>query len=268
MRLRLWLVIGLVFCGACGAAFAASMGDPDVAALQVALHSRGLYEGDIDGWHGPLTAEALKGLKGEQLPRRELGSRLLRQGISGWDVAALQFTLAWHGFPSGPFDGVFGDRVEAAVLTFQEWAGVPTTGQAGPLTLAALRRPVPRCPISLSWPLDAEVGDGFGPRGDRFHAGIDLPVPAGTPVAAAAAGVVIWASWREGGFGNEVVVDHGSGVTTRYDHLSRIDVAVGRSVKTGERLGLVGTTGQSTGPHLHFEVRVRGAAVDPLPALT
>ena len=89
----------------------------------------------------------------------------------------------------------------------------------------------------------------------------------GTPVAAAAPGRVEVAGTTYGGYGNLVVVAHTNGVETYYAHLSRILVRAGQAVTTGSLVGLVGSTGESTGPHLHFEVRVRGAAVDPLPAL-
>jgi murein DD-endopeptidase MepM/ murein hydrolase activator NlpD len=111
------------------------------------------------------------------------------------------------------------------------------------------------------------LGDRFGPRGDRFHAGIDLPAPSRTPVYAARGGEVVYAGWKTGGYGFLVSVAHGSGERTMYAHLSRIDVRVGVWIAQGARLGTVGATGDATGPHLHFEVRVRGAAVDPLRAL-
>ena len=132
--------------------------------------------------------------------------------------------------------------------------------------MAALARPLPTSPLDLSAPVAAPVGDGFGPRGGAFHAGVDFVAPAGAPVVSARAGRVVWAA-ALGSFGNTVVVRHGSGVRTLYAHLSRIDVGLLDRVSTGTRLGLVGSTGRSTGPHLHFEVRVRGAAVDPLAAL-
>ena len=110
------------------------------------------------------------------------------------------------------------------------------------------------------------AGDVFGPRGDAFHAGIDFVAPAGTPVVSARAGRVVWAA-ALGSWGNTVVVRHGRGVRTVYAHLPRIDVNLLERVPTGTRMGLVLSTGHSTGPHLHFEVRVRGAAVDPLGAL-
>jgi murein DD-endopeptidase MepM/ murein hydrolase activator NlpD len=111
------------------------------------------------------------------------------------------------------------------------------------------------------------VDDGFGPRGDRFHAGVDLPAPMGTPVEAAASGRVVWAGVRAG-WGLVVTLAHTHGVRTMYAHLSRDSVQLGQHVAAGTTIGLVGATGDATGPHLHFEVRLRGAAVDPLPSLT
>ncbi len=113
------------------------------------------------------------------------------------------------------------------------------------------------------WPVSAPITSPFGWRWGRMHEGIDLGAAYGTPIAAAAAGVVIYAGW-EGGYGNLVVIDHGGGLATAYGHQSRIAVAAGQSVSQGEIIGYVGSTGHSTGPHLHFEVRVDGEAVDPL----
>ena len=271
-RLRVSLLALVLGTALSGTAAAATMGDPDVAALQVGLSRKALYAGPIDGLLGPKTAVAVRRLERDgaslgRFARVDLGARLLCPGSVGWDVAALQFLLAWHGFPSGPFDGHFGDRTGRAVLAFQGWAGVPTTGQVGPLTLAALRGPLPRTPIALVWPLALPAGDLFGPRGDGFHPGIDIPADTGTPVAAAGTGVVVSAGFAPDGYGKRVVIDHGDGVTTISAHLSRVDVSTGQDVAAGDVVGLVGATGEATGPHLHFEVRLRGAAVDPLSAL-
>jgi murein DD-endopeptidase MepM/ murein hydrolase activator NlpD len=111
------------------------------------------------------------------------------------------------------------------------------------------------------------VGDVFGPRGTSFHAGIDLIAGRGTPVGAAAPGRVVFAGFAAGGWGNLVVLAHASGVRTMYAHLLKLTVRRGQAVGTGTSLGTVGATGRASGPHLHFEVRVRGAAVDPGPAL-
>ena len=276
--------IGALAALAATPAAAADAGDADVAALQVALRAAGAYTGTIDGLRGPDTEEALvafqeregltpDGIAGPRtrralgdLGRPELGTRSLSTGARGWDVAELQFKLAWHGFPSGPFDGTFGPRLDAAVRRFQRFAALPTIGIAGPRTMAALRRPLPTSPLELNAPVSAPVGDRFGPRGDAFHSGVDFEAWTGTPVVSARAGRVVWAA-ALGGYGNTVIVRHGRGVRTLYAHLSRIDVSLLESVSRGARLGLVGSTGRATGPHLHFEVRVRGAAVDPLGAL-
>ena len=113
------------------------------------------------------------------------------------------------------------------------------------------------------WPVNGTVVSGFGIRWGRMHEGIDITASIGTPIWAAAAGTVIHAGWL-GGYGNLVVVDHGDGLATAYAHASSILVSVGQSVAQGETIALVGSTGNSSGPHLHFEVRVNGVAVDPL----
>jgi murein DD-endopeptidase MepM/ murein hydrolase activator NlpD len=96
-----------------------------------------------------------------------------------------------------------------------------------------------------------------------MHEGIDIAVPSGTPVAAAASGTVITAGWL-GGYGNLVVIDHGNGLATAYGHNSSVTVGAGQSVAQGQVIAYSGSTGHSTGPHVHFEVRVNGSAVDPL----
>jgi murein DD-endopeptidase MepM/ murein hydrolase activator NlpD len=116
------------------------------------------------------------------------------------------------------------------------------------------------------WPCDGVVVSGFGMRSGRMHEGIDIGCAYGTPNRAAAAGTVIYAGWL-GGYGNLVVVDHGNGLSTAYAHASSILVGVGQTVAQGQTVSLVGSTGHATGPHLHFEVRVNGVAVDPLPYL-
>ncbi|HET8527492.1 MAG TPA: peptidoglycan DD-metalloendopeptidase family protein [Gaiellaceae bacterium] len=182
-------------------------------------------------------------------------------------MRALQLELARHGFPSGAIDGRFGPAVASAVRRFQRSVDLAPDGVAGAATLRALGGPPRRSPIPLGWPLLAPVGDGFGPRGGRFHAGVDLLAPAGTAVTAAAPGLVTWAAPRAGGWGLLVVVRHADGVRTLYAHLESVAVRVGDVVAGGAVLGRVGATGDATGPHLHFEVRVDGASIDPLGAL-
>ena len=115
---------------------------------------------------------------------------------------------------------------------------------------------------------DIDLASGYGVRTDPFtgspamHTGVDLHGETGEPVRATADGMVIAAGWS-GGYGRVVDVDHGNGISTRYGHLSSIDVRVGQPVKSGQSVGKIGSTGRSTGPHLHYETRVRGEAVDP-----
>lgn len=112
------------------------------------------------------------------------------------------------------------------------------------------------------------VSSGFGSRwhpilgGSRFHSGIDMPATTGTPISATAAGLVASAGWC-GGLGLCAIVDHGGGYTTVYGHMSRIDVQEGQEVGSGQVIGQVGSTGQSTGPHLHYEIRFRDRPLNP-----
>jgi murein DD-endopeptidase MepM/ murein hydrolase activator NlpD len=137
----------------------------------------------------------------------------------------------------------------ATIRDAQEGAGSTGTGQASA--------------AGLIWPCDGVVVSGFGMRWGRMHEGIDIGCAYGAPNRAAAAGTVIYSGWL-GGYGNLVVVDHGNGLSTAYAHASSLLVGVGQSVSQGETVSLVGSTGNSSGPHLHFEVRVNGQAVDPL----
>ncbi|HLM35009.1 MAG TPA: peptidoglycan DD-metalloendopeptidase family protein [Gaiellaceae bacterium] len=115
----------------------------------------------------------------------------------------------------------------------------------------------------LQWPVSGPVTSPFGWRWGRMHEGIDIAVGYGTPIGAAGAGTVIYCGWM-GGYGNLIVIDHGGGLATAYGHQSSIAAGCGQAVSRGQIIGYVGSTGHSTGPHLHFEVRVNGAAVDPL----
>lgn len=114
-----------------------------------------------------------------------------------------------------------------------------------------------------TWPANGALTSGFGYRWGRLHAGIDVAAPTGTPIYAAKGGVVVLAGW-EGGYGNTVILSHGGGMTTRYAHQSAIAVSRGQTVAAGERLGSMGSTGNSTGPHLHFEVRINDQPQNPI----
>ncbi len=121
-----------------------------------------------------------------------------------------------------------------------------------------------------AWPVVGKLESGFGGRRNpfgggsyEFHTGQDIDAPWGAPVVAGANGKVSFAGWQNG-YGQVVVIDHGGGLTTRYGHLSQIDVSQGKAVLRGEHLGQVGSTGRSTGPHLHYEVRINDEPVNPL----
>ena len=126
----------------------------------------------------------------------------------------------------------------------------------------------PSAPGALSWPVSGTITSPFGYRrspfggGMEFHQGLDIAAPMGTTVTAASSGTVLSAGWY-GGYGNYIVIDHGGGMATGYGHLSQIFVSAGQKVQKGQAIGAVGSTGMSTGPHLHFEVRVNGKATDP-----
>jgi murein DD-endopeptidase MepM/ murein hydrolase activator NlpD len=136
-----------------------------------------------------------------------------------------------------------------------------TTLPAGPMSAPSA--------AGLIWPVDGTITSGFGGRsspggvGSTYHEGLDISVPEGTPIRAAQGGTVISASYN-GGYGNYTCIDHGSGLSTCYAHQSQLGVTSGQSVDQGQIIGYSGNTGASTGPHLHFEVRINGAAQDPL----
>ncbi|MBA4050465.1 MAG: M23 family peptidase [Erythrobacter sp.] len=147
----------------------------------------------------------------------------------------------------------------------------PTLGAVEAPT--AFSSPVPTRGISVPsrMPLEgAALTSSFGMRthpvlgGRRQHHGIDLAAPSGTPVYATADGIVSRADWYSS-YGLYISVEHGAAMQTRYAHLSRLAVAAGDSIKKGDLIGYVGSTGRSTGPHLHYEVRVEGLAVNPIP---
>jgi murein DD-endopeptidase MepM/ murein hydrolase activator NlpD len=144
---------------------------------------------------------------------------------------------------------------------FLSWRKLDTAQQHPTISVPSVR------PVNM-----ATFTSAYGVRSDPFrhsaamHAGIDLAAPQGTAVYATADGTVDRADWF-GGYGNCVEIDHGKGIATRFGHLSRILVHPGQTVHRGDLIALVGSTGRSTGPHLHYEVRIDGHAVNPVPFL-
>jgi murein DD-endopeptidase MepM/ murein hydrolase activator NlpD len=121
-------------------------------------------------------------------------------------------------------------------------------------------RPVEKLSLTSNFGVRSDPFNG----GARMHKGIDIPGPIGTPIHATADGIISRAGWASG-YGNLVQISHGSGMETRYGHMSKLLVAENSYVKRGQVIGLMGSTGRSTGSHLHYEVRVDGAAINPLP---
>ena len=153
-------------------------------------------------------------------------------------------------------DVAAGIRAEIAQEIAEATGGLPLP--AGPL-------PSPSA-AGFIWPLEGTVTSGFGYRWGRMHEGIDISVPEGTPIRAVADGTVILvqSEYESGGYGNYSCIDHGGGLSTCYAHQSSFATSVGARVSQGDLIGYSGNTGNSTGPHLHFEVRINGAATDPL----
>jgi murein DD-endopeptidase MepM/ murein hydrolase activator NlpD len=131
-----------------------------------------------------------------------------------------------------------------------------------------LNRTLATVPIRKPVTGDIDTSSNYGIRIDPFlgrpamHTGLDFRGIVGDPIRATAGGVVVHAGWS-GGYGNMVEIDHGNGLSTRYGHLSEIEASVGQNVKTGQVIGRLGSSGRSTGPHLHYETRIDGEAVDP-----
>lgn len=205
-------------------------------------------------------------LSGIVKPALEAAGRLRR----AFDVAGLPIEryAAKSGVKSvraalgGPF--IPADPRGASTLFERELA----TAQVAVATLDDLRRALPTTPLRKPLTGELQTTSVFGYRTDPFygrpalHSGVDLRDEYGAPVKATAAGVVSIAG-PNGGYGNMVEIDHGGGLETRYAHLSAILVSPGQQIAPGAVVGRVGSTGRSTGPHLHYEVRIDGEAVDP-----
>jgi vancomycin permeability regulator SanA len=145
---------------------------------------------------------------------------------------------------------VVGERIKSSVADFSDATTALTPAAAG-----------------LRWPVESAITSRFGLRHRRLHPGVDIRGAYGAPIRAAAGGVVLMAGWL-GPYGNVAVVDHGGGLATVYAHQASLMVEEGASITTGQVLGYVGSTGHSSAPHLHFEVRVHGTPVDPVAYLS
>jgi peptidoglycan hydrolase-like protein with peptidoglycan-binding domain len=275
----------------------ASAVSANTAALQVAMKALHHYDGPIDGIRGPDTTHGLRvfqkahhltvdGIVGPQTLRelgwrgREmLGKRAVRRHMKGWDVAAIQFMLGRRGYSAGTPDGGFGQRTDTAAHRFQRHCHLSADGVVGPKTLKALIHGCssggshggggggPSGPVRFFRPVNAPITSPFGMRWGRMHTGVDFGAPYGARVGAGGVGTVSFAGWNSGGYGYLVIIQHRLGFQSWYAHLSSVSVRSGQSVSGGDRIGYVGATGHVTGPHLHFEVRLNGTPINPVPYL-
>ncbi|BDG61824.1 peptidoglycan DD-metalloendopeptidase family protein [Caldinitratiruptor microaerophilus] len=163
-----------------------------------------------------------------------------------------------YGVPADKVAAANGLDVQSAIVPGQELI-IPG---ARPRIQLASRGEVRGAGGGWIWPVRGRLTSGFGPRWGSVHPGIDIGAPAGTTAVAARAGRVVEAGW-DGGYGLSVVIDHGGGVKSRYGHASALLVRAGQQVEQGQPILKVGSTGFSTGPHLHFEIIVGGRQVDP-----
>ena len=217
----------------------------------------GVSANDYSAQVAQLTAETERRV--HALEQRQMALAAALAGEEGIDPAALKrlgYTLGGHGGVGGPADT--GGNPTFKQL-FMSWKKLDT------LTDAAIAIPSDK-PVRT-----AEFMSAYGHRSDpferrvRMHEGIDLAAPIGTPIYSTAEGTVLRAGWNSGGYGNLVEIDHGRGIITRYGHLSAVLVHPGDRVTRGQQVGRMGSTGRSTGSHLHYEVRIDGRAVNPIP---
>ena len=224
-------------------------GKIDPAALKTALQSVG-------------TPGVFARVENAQLAQAGLAARALdvRYQATAAELKSLGLTPARLGAAGtgGPFESAHADPTFKALFT--SWKKLDTL-QGGAIAVPSDK------PIKTA----ASFTSGFGVRSDPFqgraamHPGIDLAGPMGTPIYATADGVVLRAGWNAGGYGNLVEVDHGKGIATRYGHMSAILVSAGQHIVRGQQIGRMGSTGRSTGSHLHYEVRIDGRPVNPIP---
>ncbi len=241
-----------------------------IAANERAVRARKVAEAHVAAVEAALEATRLV-LQQQEQAQDQARSQLGSLAAERTNLVALAAVQRRH---------VAGEVAEMEDLSAAEEAQLETLIQERERELEAQRRAAgiaggaetPRGPGTFSWPVTGTITSPFGWRSNpfggspEFHQGLDIAAPTGTTVTAAAGGTVIMAQWY-GGYGNYILIDHGGGYSTGYGHLSAIYVSTGQVVQRGQAIGAVGSTGQSTGPHLHFEVRIDGKPVDPAPRL-
>ena len=235
-------------------------GDADAASLQALLPEQGDARHEAaDPYAGVEGMQASLAVRARAVTARRYRetARVLQQ--LGVNPASLHRASGGVG---GPFEAVDDNADPRFRELFMTWR-----------RLDQLQQAVTSIPSAQPIHTGYNFTSGFGVRSDPFrgraamHGGIDLAGPMGTPVYATADGTVSRSEWNNGGYGNLVELDHGQGIQTRYGHLSRLIAQPGQRVHRGDLIGLMGSTGRSTGSHLHYEVRIDGRAVNPIPFL-
>ena len=231
------------------------------ALIEAALSGRKLDASALAAADGSVGIGPLARVETAQLQQAVLVARALdvRYQVTAAELQRLGLTPARLGQTGegGPFESVKADPTFKAL--FSSWKKLDTL-QDGVIAVPS-EKPV----------RTAAFTSGFGVRSDPFaaraamHPGIDLAGPIGTPIYATADGTVLRAGWNSGGYGNLVEIDHGKGIATRYGHMSAILVSAGQHITRGQQIGRMGSTGRSTGSHLHYEVRIDGRPVNPIP---
>ena len=218
-------------------------------------------------------AEAAQLREANRIQQEQIRQIAKKASALGQEVDAIQRTEDGLRALVGAPHALTTDEVSEALTMLEERTAVRRTS-IGQLT-AMMQKDVPGASSFLGgdtpvttptgWPTNGFISSGYGLRwnGAEFHQGIDIAAEMGTPIVATADGVVTIAGWNAGGYGNMVDIDHGSGVSTRYGHASAVVVTPGQRVRRGQIIAYVGSTGHSTGPHLHYEVRLSGQPVNP-----
>lgn len=218
------------------------------------------------GPHGPIPpVEAMSG--GSLLEHYQDLDEEVREGasvLSAEEVLETEALAPLLARPAASWARGVADRVDDFVDLWELSEAELAALMADVETLGAIQRALPQ-----AWPAEGRLTSGYGWRRDplrrytKFHSGVDIANDPGTPLRAVADGVVVTSAYQSG-YGNVIEVDHGFGITTRYAHCSRRKVREGAPVAAGDVVGTMGTTGRSTGPHVHFELRIDGNAQDPL----
>ncbi len=218
-----------------------------------------------------IEADAAVSAESQLIARADSSDRISRLNVAGQETSAPEAVEAPVGNRANSRVEASSDLLAAAPLSPDAY--IPAQRSAGQVVspdmpiLPSADEYLPDAPDYFNgymWPTQGTVTSGFGWRWGRMHSGVDVAGPVGTPVVAAATGVVEQAGWNSGGYGNLVEIRHPDGSLTRYAHNSSLNVSAGQHVKQGQQIAAMGSTGYSTGPHLHFEVHQGGSAVNPV----